>query len=92
MFKPTLQYLKAEQFDAARTNTNYITRFLNIKKSIDALLVKASDYVDDPDVVSPLRAADQVRSSVPPSTDPWPSLSSPKTRRPLFSHPISGGS
>lgn len=49
VFKPTLQYLKAEQFDAARTNTNYITRFFNLKKKVDALIVQANDVVDDPD-------------------------------------------
>lgn len=51
VFKPTLQYLKAEQFDAARTNTNYITRFFNLKKKIDALIVQANDVVDDTDKV-----------------------------------------
>lgn len=51
VFKPTLQYLKAEQFDAARTNTNYITRFFNLKKKIDALIVQANDVVDDADKV-----------------------------------------
>ncbi|CAM9442236.1 unnamed protein product [Sphacelaria rigidula] len=51
VFKPTLQYLKAEQFDAARTNTNYITNFLNIKKNIDALIVSASEFVDDVDLL-----------------------------------------
>lgn len=51
MFKPTLQYLKAEQFDAARTNTNYITRFFNLKKKIDSLIVLANDVVDDADKV-----------------------------------------
>eukprot|EP00904_Undaria_pinnatifida_P005669 jgi/Undpi1/2231/HiC_scaffold_12.g05617.m1 len=49
VFKPTLQYLKAEQFDAARTNTNYITRFFNLKKKIDKFIVLASDVVDDAD-------------------------------------------
>lgn len=52
VFKPTLQYLKAEQFDSARTNTNYITKYFNIKKKIDALIVQASDVVEDPDTVS----------------------------------------
>lgn len=52
VFRPTLQYLKAEQFDAARTNTNYIMRQLNIKKIIDSLIVSASDDIDDPDLVS----------------------------------------
>lgn len=52
VFKPTLQYLKAEQYDAARTNTNYITKYFNIKKKIDSLIVQASDLVDDPDTVS----------------------------------------
>lgn len=55
VFKPTLQYLKAEQFDAARTNTNYITNFLNIKKNIDALIVSASEFVDDVDLVRKLK-------------------------------------
>lgn len=54
VFKPALQYLKAEQFDAARTNTNYITRFFNLKKKIDAFIILASDVVDD---------ADQARTS-----------------------------
>ncbi|CAM9751344.1 unnamed protein product [Ascophyllum nodosum] len=49
VFKPTLQYLKAEQFDAARTNTNYITRFINLKKKIDAFIVAANEVVDDVD-------------------------------------------
>jgi len=52
VFKPTLQYLKAEQFDAARTNTNYITRFFNLKKKIDAFIVQVNDVVDDPDKAS----------------------------------------
>ncbi|CAM9168556.1 unnamed protein product [Ectocarpus sp. 12 AP-2014] len=51
VFKPTLKYLKAEQFDAARTNTNYITRFFNLKKKIDSFIVQASDVVDDPDAM-----------------------------------------
>ncbi|CAM9127188.1 unnamed protein product [Choristocarpus tenellus] len=51
IFIPTLQYLKAQQFDAARTNTNYITRFLNLKKTIDTFIVTASDVVDDPDLM-----------------------------------------
>ncbi|CAM9136984.1 unnamed protein product [Discosporangium mesarthrocarpum] len=51
IFRPTLQYLKAQQFDAARTNTNYITRFLNVKKTIDALVVAANDIVEDPEVM-----------------------------------------
>ena len=53
VFKPTLQYLKAEQFDAARTNTNYITRFINLKKKIDAFIVAANEVVDDVDQVRP---------------------------------------
>lgn len=52
MFKPALQYLKAEQFDAARTNTNYITRIVNLKKKIDSLIVLANDVVDDVDEAS----------------------------------------
>eukprot|EP00903_Cladosiphon_okamuranus_P012890 g12036.t1 len=51
IFKPTLQYLKAEQFDAARTNTNYISRVINIKKKIDAFIVQANDVVDDVDTL-----------------------------------------
>lgn len=51
IFKPTLQYLKAEQFDAARTNTNYISRVINIKKKIDSLIVQANDVIDDGDKV-----------------------------------------
>ncbi|CAM9260366.1 unnamed protein product [Scytosiphon promiscuus] len=51
VFKPTLQYLKAEQYDAARTNTNYITKYFNIKKKIDSLIVQASDFVEDPDTM-----------------------------------------
>lgn len=52
VFKPTLQYLKAEQFDAARTNTNYISRVINVKKKIDAFIVQANDFIDDTDTVS----------------------------------------
>lgn len=52
VFRPALQYLKAEQFDAARTNTNYIMRQLNLKRTIDSLIVSASDVVDDADLVS----------------------------------------
>ena len=51
IFKPTLQYLKAEQFDAARTNTNYISRVINIKKKIDSFIVQANDVIDDADTV-----------------------------------------
>lgn len=51
IFKPTLQYLKAEQFDAARTNTNYISRVINIKKKIDSFIVLANDVVDDVDTL-----------------------------------------
>lgn len=64
VFKPTLQYLKAEQFDAARTNTNYVTRFLNIKKNIDSLIVQASELVDDGDVVSSILILAQYDTSV----------------------------
>lgn len=63
VFKPTLQYLKAEQFDAARTNTNYITRFFNLKKKIDKFIVLASDVVDDADEVGASYTVANIRYS-----------------------------
>jgi hypothetical protein len=48
---PSHKYFEMSQFDAARTNVNYITRQLGIRKSIGAAVIEGAELCDDAELV-----------------------------------------
>jgi hypothetical protein len=47
VLEPSKKYFDLKQYDAARTNVNYITRVLGARKSIGTVVIEGTDACDD---------------------------------------------